>query len=196
MERDATYDVGQRLKALREERGISMRELARRSSLSANALSMIERGLTSPSVSTLSKLATAMGVPITVFFRHEPERSPVVLTQKKDRIRVEISKGFWESLGGDEFLGKLFAMEFTLEPGATSGPHIWVHTGNEFLYCLEGILDYEIDGSMQHLKPGDSVIFTPELPHRWANTSMAPCRALLVIANFNSGDRPPAFHHL
>ena len=48
-----SVDVGQRLKALREERGISMRTLARNSGLSANALSMIERGLTSPSISTL-----------------------------------------------------------------------------------------------------------------------------------------------
>ncbi len=196
MERDATYDVGQRLKALREERGISMRELARRSSLSANALSMIERGLTSPSVSTLSKLASAMGVPITVFFRHEPERSPVVVTRRSERIRVDIAKGYWEGLGGDEFLGKLFGMEFTLEPGATSGPHIWVHTGNEFLCCLDGVLDYEIDGTLYHLSPGDTVLFTPELPHRWGNSSSAPCRALLIVSNFNSGERPPGFHHL
>ncbi len=63
-----SVDVGQRLKTLREERGISMRTLARNSGLSANALSMIERGLTSPSISTLFKIATALGVPITDFF--------------------------------------------------------------------------------------------------------------------------------
>ena len=55
--------VGRRLRGLREARGISMRKLARLSGLSANALSMIERGKTSPSVSTLYKLAEAMGMP-------------------------------------------------------------------------------------------------------------------------------------
>ena len=67
-------DVGLRLRVLREERGVSMRALARRSGLSANALSMIERGLASPSVSTLNKLAMALEVPIMAFFHSEPRK--------------------------------------------------------------------------------------------------------------------------
>ena len=63
-----SIDVGGRLRELRQGIGLSMRALARMSGLSANALSMIERGKTSPSVSTLYKLATAMGIPITAFF--------------------------------------------------------------------------------------------------------------------------------
>ena len=67
-QRDAiSVDVSTRLRELREGRGISMRTLATRSGLSANALSMIERGKTSPSVSTLYKLAAALGVSITAF---------------------------------------------------------------------------------------------------------------------------------
>ena len=73
-----SVEVGQRLRELREERDISMRELARRSNLSANALSMIERGLTSPSVSTLYKLSEALEVPITAFFRVELPRQAIV----------------------------------------------------------------------------------------------------------------------
>ena len=63
-----SIDVGLRLKELREARNISMRALATKSGLSANALSMIERGKTSPSVSTLYKLADALGVSIPEFF--------------------------------------------------------------------------------------------------------------------------------
>ena len=58
--RKVAVDVGARLKQLREDRRVSMRTLAKNSGLSANALSMIERGLTSPSVSTLTKLAGAL----------------------------------------------------------------------------------------------------------------------------------------
>ena len=64
-----TIDVGNRLRQLRLERGKSMRALARTSGLSTNALSMIERSKTSPSVSTLYKIAEALEVPITAFFR-------------------------------------------------------------------------------------------------------------------------------
>ena len=71
-EREAySVDVGTRLRQLREDRNMSMRSLATASGLSANALSMIERGRTSPSVSTLYKLADALEVPITAFFRDE-----------------------------------------------------------------------------------------------------------------------------
>ena len=70
-----SVDVGERLRELRQERGMSMRALARASGLSANALSMIERGRTSPSVSTLYKLSEAMEIPITAFFRAPTQNS-------------------------------------------------------------------------------------------------------------------------
>ena len=71
-QRDAiSIDVGGRLRELREAHNISMRGLATASGLSANALSMIERGKTSHSVSTLYKLADALGVSITAFFGAE-----------------------------------------------------------------------------------------------------------------------------
>ena len=76
-----SVDVGVRLRELRQERDMSMRALARESGLSANALSMIERGRTSPSVSTLYKLADAMRIPITAFFREEPPRQDLRLHQ-------------------------------------------------------------------------------------------------------------------
>ena len=63
-----SVDVGNRLRELREMRKVSMRTLAQNSGLSANALSMIERGKASPSVSTLCRLADALGIPITDFF--------------------------------------------------------------------------------------------------------------------------------
>jgi transcriptional regulator with XRE-family HTH domain len=95
-----SVEVGQRLRLLRDERGISMRTLARRSGLSANALSMIERGLTSPSVSTLNKLAMALEVPITAFFRLEPVREQIVFRKASERARVPFQRGLIEGLGG------------------------------------------------------------------------------------------------
>jgi transcriptional regulator with XRE-family HTH domain len=98
-----SVEIGPRLRVLREERHISMRELARRSGLSANALSMIERGLTSPSVSTLTKLSNAMEVPITAFFREEPERYNIVFRKATERTRMPFLRGMWEGLGGEAF---------------------------------------------------------------------------------------------
>ena len=69
-----------------------MRSLARTSGLSTNALSMIERGRTSPSVSTLYKLADALEVPITAFFRLEPPKQDIVFRAMDERKRVPIPK--------------------------------------------------------------------------------------------------------
>lgn len=80
-----SIDVGGRLRELREERELSMRALARMSGLSANALSMIERAKSSPSVSTLYKLAEAMEVPITSFFRTEIHKNKVVFVKANER---------------------------------------------------------------------------------------------------------------
>ncbi len=93
-------DVGSRLRELRQERGFSLRTLARASGLSTNALSMIERSRTSPSVSTLYKIAEALGVPITAFFRVEPPRRNLVFRKAGERMRVSVPRGLWEGLGG------------------------------------------------------------------------------------------------
>src|SRR3990170_5864589 len=95
-----SVNIGERLRELREARNISMRTLATRSSLSANALSMIERGKTSPSVSTLYKLADALGVSITAFFGPETDKLQAVFLKADGRTRIAFSRGVFEGLGG------------------------------------------------------------------------------------------------
>lgn len=189
-----SVDVGQRLRLLREERGISMRALARRSGLSANALSMIERGLTSPSVSTLNKLAAALEVPITAFFRQEPVREQVVFRKAAGRDRVPFADGLLEGLGGESFVGRLEAFVLTMESGSSSGPHGMIHTGHELVFCLRGTLEYEVDGQIYTLEPGDNLIFTAQLKHRWRNPGNMVTNAIVVISAFEDNERPGEFH--
>jgi len=183
-------EVGQRLRLLRDERGISMRTLARRSGLSANALSMIERGLTSPSVSTLNKLAMALEVPITAFFRLEPVREQIVFRKASERARVPFQRGLIEGLGGEAFTGRVDAMLLTLEAGGGSGPHGMLHTGHEVVFCLRGVLEYEVDNQHFLLEPGDSLIFSAQLVHRWRNPSNHVTNAVIVICAFEESARP------
>lgn len=187
-------DVGQRLRALREERNVSMRSLARRSGLSANALSMIERGLTSPSVSTLTKLANALEVPIMAFFRQEPERQRIVFRKSNERNRVLFPRGYWEGLGGEYFSGRIEAFLLTLEPGGSSGPHGMIHTGHEFVFCMHGQLEYDVDGQVYKLEPGDSLIFAAQLNHRWRNAGDSVVNAIMLISGFEESERPLEFH--
>jgi transcriptional regulator with XRE-family HTH domain len=189
-----SVDVGSRLRGLREERGVSMRALARRSGLSANALSMIERSLTSPSVSTLHKLAGALEVPITAFFREEPPRSKIVFCKANERVRVPLIKGVWEGLGGESFTGRIEPFMITVEAGGSSGPYGMLHTGHEFVFCLRGALEYEVDDQQFILTAGDSLIFAANLNHRWHNPGKTVANAIIVLAGFEESERPSEFH--
>ena len=189
-----SIDVGGRLRELRQGIGVSMRALARMSGLSANALSMIERGRTSPSVSTLYKLATAIGVPITAFFREEPSQSDVVFRKASERTRVPFMRGLWEGLGGEMFTGRVEPFMLTLESGASSGPFGIVHSGHEFVYCLRGELGYEIENEHYLLEQGDSLLFAAELRHRWRNPGKTVSNVLFVLSGFSEDERPSEFH--
>jgi transcriptional regulator with XRE-family HTH domain len=189
-----SIDVGQRLRLLRDERNISMRSLAKASGLSANALSMIERGLTSPSVSTLTKLAHAMQVPVTAFFRTDPEKKKVVLCRAGERTRMAFQRGLWEGLGGEFFAGRMEPFLITLETGANSGTHEILHSGSEFVYCLRGKLEYTVDGTVYSLEAGDTLIFAAQLPHTWRNPGPNVVNAIILFSSFEDGDRPGEFH--
>lgn len=189
-----TVDVGNRLRQLRQERGMSMRALARSSGLSTNALSMIERSRTSPSVSTLYKIAEALEVPITAFFRLEPPKQSIVFRKEKERKNVRFPNGIWEGLGGEAFSGHLEPFMLTLESQAGSGPYGMLHSGNEFVLCLSGQLEYEIEDQKYLLEAGDSLIFAAQLRHRWINPGATTTQAVIILAGFEQGDRPSEFH--
>ena len=189
-----SINVGSRLRELRSERGLSIRGLARKSGLSANALSMIEREKTSPSVSTLYKLADAMGVPITAFFGEDIEQESVVFRKADERTRVPFQRGTWEGLGGENFIGRLEPFVLTLESGANSGPHPMVHTGHEFVICLRGELEYQVEDKFYNLEAGDSLMFSARLRHRWRNAVGNVTNALFLLSGFAEGESPSPMH--
>lgn len=190
----ASIDVGNRLRELRDRRNISMRGLAQKSGLSANALSMIERGKTSPSVSTLYKLADALGVPITEFFNQPLEKDQVVFIKADARTHVPFSRGLMEALGGEQFVGAVTPFLLTLESGASSGPHRMVHTGHEFVFCLRGKLEYMVENRYYELEAGDSLLFAAQLSHTWRNNSGNVTNALIIISDHAENERPLVVH--
>jgi transcriptional regulator with XRE-family HTH domain len=189
-----SIDVGSRLHELRQERGFSLRNLARASGLSTNALSMIERSRTSPSVSTLYKIAEGLGVPITAFFRLEPPRRNVVFRKAAERMHVSVPRGVWEGLGGEEFTGGVEPLMLNLERGANSGQFTMLHSGHEFVLCISGTLEYEVEGEHFSLSPGDSLLFSAQLEHRWRNSTASPTQVLIVLSGFNKGESPLEYH--
>lgn len=172
--------LGAKLRAAREERGLSQRELAQLAGLSTNAISLIERDENSPSVSTLQSLATALNIKMSYFF---DDHAPVsVLHITSDERPAIVSKGIRiEGLGGKLSRQEMDPFLVTLEPHSESGLRQVVHTGHELVYCISGAVEYLIDGKIYHLKPGDLLLFEAHLPHIWRNTTDQQSVILLVL---------------
>jgi transcriptional regulator with XRE-family HTH domain len=189
-----SVNIGERLRELREARNISMRTLATRSGLSANALSMIERGRASPSVSTLYKLSDALGVSITAFFGSDVERKQVVFLKADQRARLSFTRGIFEGLGGEQFVGRVEPFMLTLENSANSGPRTITHSGHEFVFCLRGELEYQVERQLYHLQAGDSLLFAAHLKHKWRNPGRNVATAIIIISGFEEGEELHAMH--
>jgi quercetin dioxygenase-like cupin family protein len=82
----------------------------------------------------------------------------------------------------------------TLEPNAGSGAASIVHTGHEFVYCLQGRIIYTVEERPYLLEPGDSLLFESHLPHCWQNIDVGSSRALLVLCPSDIRDRPTERH--
>jgi len=186
--------VGQRVRQVRMENGLSIRALAEASGLSVNTLSLIENGKISPSVSTLHRAAQALGVPITTFFEAPLPRQQVVFMPSQERNCQLFEHGVCEDLAIG-FTGRgLHPCVVTLEPHNGSGADPIVHTGYEFVYCLAGRITYTVDGQRYLLSAGDSLIFESHLPHQWQNEDDTPAQMLLVLAPTDDRDRPKHRH--
>ena len=173
-------DVGRRLRDLRQRRGLTQRALARACDLSANAIGLIERGEASPSVSTLHRLALALEVPIVELFIETAEQT-VVLTKGSQRSRAHRDQIQMENLAEGLSGQCMEPFLVTLQPGAGTGADPVVHLGEEFVFCLEGEVEYRVAGQAYQLEAGDSLMFQANQPHCWCNVGHAPARLLLVF---------------
>jgi transcriptional regulator with XRE-family HTH domain len=187
-------NVGSRVREMRTKAGLSIRALAEASNLNVNTLSMIENNKSSPSVSTLQQLAVALGVHLSAFFEARAPERHIVFQKAGARPHAEFSQGLMEDLGAGLTLRGGQPLIVVLQPQADSGTTPIVHTGHEFVYCLEGCLTYIVEGQEYMLEPGDSLIFEAHLPHRWGNKNKIPSRSLLILCPTDENDHPTERH--
>jgi uncharacterized cupin superfamily protein len=190
----SSIDVGQRLREVRMGRGLSIRSLAEQSNLNVNTLSLIENGHTSPSVSTLQVIAQTLQAPISIFFETNHDDNKVVYQRSGKRPHATFTHGTMEDLGAGMARFGAEPLIVTLEPKADSGKTLIVHTGREFVYCLDGRIIYHVDDRDYPLEQGDSLMFEAYLPHRWRNENGSASRMLLVLCPMDERDQPSERH--
>lgn len=173
-------DVGPGIRAIREELGLSLREVSARAGLSVNAISRIERGDNSPTVASLHMIAEALGVSITEFFVKQAEQT-VIYLQPADRSASEYVTMQIESLGSGLRNQQLEPFMITVLPGHAVDTKPITHAGQEFVYCLEGKLYYRVGDEAFNLEPGCSLLFDAGQPHYFWNNSSEVARLIFVF---------------
>lgn len=190
---DKEFSLGSRLRTLRKERDLTQRGLASRAGISANAVSLIERGEISPSVATLQRLATSLNVKMSYFFDEDVQTN--VMHIKADARPSLTSKGVTiESIGKRLRGQELEPFFIALAPGSESGKRQVMHSGHEFVYCLRGTVEYEIDGNVYLLKEGDFLLLEADLPHHWRNPTGEKAELLLILQTPNESSESVRRH--
>lgn len=190
-----SINVGERVREFRTARNMTLQVLSTKSGLSVHTLSMIERGKSSPSISALYKLADVLGVSITMFFGSASDRKQVIFLKADERIRMPFPRGLIEGLGGEQFSGNVEPFLLTLENSANSGSRWISHTGQEFVFCLRGHIEYQVEREIYQLSPGDSLLFAARLKHRWKNPGKRVATVLVVISCFGEETGLHGMHH-
>jgi mannose-6-phosphate isomerase-like protein (cupin superfamily) len=115
------------------------------------------------------------------FFFEEEEQRDVVFVKADRRVQTRSDSVIMENLGSGLRAQTMEPLLVTLPSGAGSGDDPIVHLGHEFVFCLEGEIEYEIRDDRYLLDAGDSLIFESHLPHRWRNASDSPSTILLIL---------------
>jgi transcriptional regulator with XRE-family HTH domain len=174
--------VGDHVRRLRTRQGLSLRELATRTDFSASFISQVENGQASPSISSMERIAHALGVTIGEFFvAAAPGRGGHVLRSSERRMLASgWSNATIESL--DEAGEALEAVMITLEAGGRSGKHPYGHATEEFAFVIDGLVELTLGPEDHVLKVGDAATILPGELRLWRNPGKLPARILLVSA--------------
>lgn len=178
--------IAHNVRRLRRQQGLSVGDMASRVGISKAMLSKIENAQTSCSLSTLARLAQAFDVSVTSLFRGaEMERSAVFVKAGEGSaiIREGSREGHeYELLGSLRGEHKrLECLLVTLTEKSVTQP-LFQHAGTEFLYVLEGVMDYAHSRSVYRMHPGDALQLDGEGAHGPVELVELPVRFLSVIA--------------
>lgn len=185
-ERTLEAAIGREVRHFRTKQNLTVAALAKRANLSAGMLSKIENGVTSPSLTTLQAVAEALLVPVTALFRRYEELREATFVPAGKGLEIE-RRG---TRAGHQYqlLGHATGQGVVMEPYLiTMRSHrddfpVFQHDGVEFIYMLEGEMEYRHNHRTYRLTPGDSLYFDADAPHGPETLTDLPIRFLSVIS--------------
>lgn len=185
----AALMIGAQVRELREKNRYTLQDLAAKTGLDREMLARIEGHEFIPPIATLVKLAGALNVSVAWFFQDKAGSCKIAVTRRDERVRIarrphhmvgEVDY-IYESLEIRKGQKQMepFMVEFPVRE--TSEMVFTSHEGEEFLYLLEGMLEFRTAGQVEILNPGDSIYFESDVSHSFRCLGEAPAKALAVV---------------
>ena len=176
-------NLGHSLRRLREARDITLRTLAEQTGFSASFLSQVENSQASPSISSMERIAAALGVTLAEFFHQaEGTQGRIITRSQRARLNLEWSHAEIESVGFLDRGSHLHGFLVNLKPGGLSGKHARPSANDELVFVHEGEVVLTLGETEHLLGPGESAIIPAGVSRRWRNDSPRRVQILIVSA--------------
>jgi len=179
--------IGGKIAHLRKQKDLSLNQLAEKAGVSVTTIHKLERSEMTPTVTVLLKIAEALEEKVGFFL--EEHNGSFDYVEKVEYLPQKNGKVFRNTSGTTQIKylalrlkgGKMLALLTYLKNGTKSSNEPTSHPGEEFVFCLKGEINYEIDGKVYHLRKGDSLHFFSTLPHRWEVVGNGETKNLWII---------------
>ncbi|WP_048645235.1 helix-turn-helix domain-containing protein [Nitratireductor soli] len=183
--RSTDHVVGERIRHLRQARGMAIKDLATGAGLSIALISQIERGISSASVRVLAKLADGLDVAISDLFEPALDDASAdrIVARVGERRRIDLDRTgiHKELLTPFSRQPRLDLYMMTIEPDGSSSDEAFVHQGEEAGVVLEGGIELFVDGRRYVLGEGDSFRFASNRPHRYLNAGRKTAKVIWTL---------------
>jgi len=187
-----TQALGNAIRELRQRHKLTIAQVSEQADISRGMLSKIETGQITPGLDSLSRIARALGVSMSMLFRHYDAPTGSAQHVKKGQGMEVVRRGTksghsYELLAYDQGPVKLFEpFMITMEEQSESFP-TFQHPGTEFIHMIEGTLEYRHGQTVYVLEPGDTLTFEGEITHGPERLLDKPIRFLSIIIYGNPG---------
>lgn len=171
--------LGEKWKQLRLQKKLSIREVAQATGIAPSTISKIENAKTKISLAILEKLSNFYNENLLYFYKKQDIQSPVVLADQKQQLKINLPGVNLASLTSLKD-SNLTIMIYEVEPQQGRHKPIY-HHGEEFVYILEGTIQFSLEENDYLLNPGDAIHFKSYQQHRWINPSQDAMAKMLWV---------------
>jgi len=181
-------NLGLKIRRLRQELRLTLQDLSDLSGLSKPLLSQIENDQVIPPIATLLKIAKGLKVGIHYFFEEEEDRRKVVL-MRNDQLKFSRRRSgndspqsyLYHSLAPGMRHKSMEPFLVAFETGEWDDSQLYSHEGEEFIYLLEGELEFHYGSDVMVLQPGDSIYYNSAEPHGYISRGEKSATAVAVL---------------